>query len=213
RAKLNLGYTKIYSPIDGKTSAYIVYPGNQVRANDQAGLITITEIQPVKITFNLPQANLPKLQDRMRENGLIASVRVRNDLVEASANVGTVREPEAGIPVKVDFIGNEVDARTGTIELRATFANPDFRFVPGELIDVAVRLETLTQAVFVPHEAVNVGQAGPFVFVVGSDNKAEMRPVDVIYEDAFITVLGSGLKTGERVVTDGQLRLSPGTPV
>jgi multidrug efflux system membrane fusion protein len=213
RAKLNLGYTRIYSPIDGKTGAYIVYPGNQVRANDQAGLITITEIQPVKITFNLPQANLPRLQDRMRENGLIANVRVRNESVEASAPAGTAPTSEPGIPVRVDFIGNTVDARTGTIELRATFANPDLRFVPGELIDVAVRLETLTQTVFVPHEAVNVGQSGSFVFVIDGDNKAEMRPVQVVYEDSFIAALGSGLKAGERVVIDGQLRLSPGTPV
>jgi membrane fusion protein, multidrug efflux system len=213
RAKLNLGYTRIYSPIDGKTSAYIVYPGNQVRANDAAGLITITEIQPVKITFNLPQANLPRLQDRMRENALIANVTVRNESVEASAPAGTAPTSEPGIPVKVDFISNIVDARTGTIELRATFANPDLRFVPGELIDVAVRMETLPQTVLVPHEAVNVGQAGSYVFVIGSDNKAEMRPVTVVYEDSFITALGSGLKAGERVVVDGQLRLSPGTPV
>lgn len=214
RAKLNLGYTRIYSPIDGKTSAYIVYPGNQVRANDQAGLITITEIQPVKITFNLPQANLPRLQDRMRENALIASVTVRNEGVEESTTAaGAARAADTGIPVKVDFISNVVDARTGTIELRATFANPDLRFVPGELIDVAVRLETLNQTVFVPHEAVNVGQAGSYVFVIGADNKAEMRPVEVVYEDTLITALGGGLKPGERVVIDGQLRLSPGTPV
>jgi multidrug efflux system membrane fusion protein len=210
RNRLNLGYTKIYSPIDGKTSAYIVYPGNQVRANDAAGLITITEIQPVKITFNLPQANLPKLQDRMRENALIASVTVRNDILDA-AN-GSSEEGD-GIPVKVDFIGNTIDARTGTIELRATFANPDLRFVPGELINVGVRLETLTQAVNVPHEAVNVGQSGSFVFVISADNKAEMRPVTVVYEDPAVAVLGSGLKAGERVVIDGQLRLSPGAPV
>jgi len=213
RAKLNLGYTKIYSPIDGKTSAYIVYPGNQVRANDQAGLITITQIQPVKLTFNLPQANLPRLQDRMRGNGLIASVTVRNDVVEAAAAVGAPPAADTGIPVKVDFIANTIDQRTGTIELRATFANPDLRFVPGELIDVAVTLDTLNQAVFIPHEALNVGQAGPYVFVIGNDNKAEMRPVRVAYEDSSIAVLGSGLKTGERVVVDGQLRLTPGTPV
>jgi multidrug efflux system membrane fusion protein len=211
RNRLNLGYTKIYSPIDGKTSAYIVYPGNQVRANDAAGLITITEIQPVKITFNLPQVNLPRLQDRMRENALIASVTVRNDISEA-ANPGAAEEGD-GIPVKVDFIGNTIDARTGTIELRATFSNPDFRFVPGELIDVAVRLETLPQAVNVPHEAVNVGQTGSFVFVIGADNKAEMRQVNVVYEDPTVAVLGSGVKAGERVVIDGQLRLSPGAPV
>ena len=212
RARLNLGYTKIYSPIDGKTGAYIVYPGNQVRANDQAGLITITEIQPVKIAFNLPQANLPRLQDRMREDALIATVTVRND-VEASLAVGQERQSDSGIPVKVDFIGNTVDARTGTIELRATFSNPDLRFVPGELIDVGVRLETLNKTVFVPREAVNVGQSGPYVFVVSQDNKAEMRPVEVTYEDSFIATLGSGVKEGERVVVDGQLRLTPGTPV
>jgi multidrug efflux system membrane fusion protein len=210
RARLNLGYTKIYSPIDGKTSAYIVYPGNQVRANDAAGLITITEIQPVKITFNLPQVNLPKLQDRMRENALIAAVTVRNDISEAANGAS---EEGDGIPVKVDFIGNTIDARTGTIELRATFSNPDLRFVPGELINVGVRLETLTQAVNVPHEAVNVGQAGSFVFVISADNKAEMRPVTVVYEDPTVAVLGSGIKAGERVVIDGQLRLSPGSPV
>ena len=138
---------------------------------------------------------------------------MRNDGVEASLPAGTAPTSEPGIPVKVDFISNIVDARTGTIELRATFANPDLRFVPGELIDVAVRLETLPQTVFVPHEAVNVGQAGSYVFVIGSDNKAEMRPVQVVYEDSFITALGTGLKAGERVVIDGQLRLSPGTPV
>ena len=209
RARLNLGYTKIHSPIDGKTSAYIVYPGNQVRANDQAGLITITEIQPVKIAFNLPQANLPRLQDRMREEALIATVTVRND-VEASLATGETSAPGNGIPVKVDFIGNTVDARTGTIELRATFANPDFRFVPGELIDVGVRIETLNKTVYVPHEAVNVGQSGPYVFVVSQDNKAEMRPVQVTYEDSFIATIGSGVKEGERVVVDGQLRLTPG---
>ena len=214
RAKLNLGYTKIYSPIDGKTGPYIVYPGNQVRANDAAGLITITEIQPIKITFNLPQANLPRLQSRLRENALIASITVRNEgIAPATTEVSSEPEPEKGIPVKVDFIGNTIDPRTGTIELRATFANPDLRFVPGELVDIAVRLETLTAAVFVPHEAVNVGQSGPFVFVVGEDRKADMRPVDVVYEDSRIAVLGSGVKNGERVVIDGQLRLSPGTPV
>lgn len=213
RSRLNLGYTKIYSPIDGKTSAYIVYPGNQVRANDQAGLITITEIQPIKIAFSLPQANLPRLQDRMREAALTAEVTVRSDVVEAATNVGQSAPREKGVPVKVDFIGNEVDQRTGTIELRATFANPDLRFVPGELVDIGVRLETIENGVFVPHEAVNVGQTGPFVFVIGDDMKAEMRPVQVVYEDQEITVLASGVKEGERVVVDGQLRLTPGTPV
>jgi membrane fusion protein, multidrug efflux system len=207
RAKLNLGYTTIRSPIDGKTGPYIVYPGNQVHANDQAGLIVITQIQPVKIAFNLPQGNLPQLQDRLKEGVLNASVTVRNDLAVATAN------DDREIPVKVDFIGNVVDARTGTVELRATFQNPDLRLVPGELVDVSVHLQTLQDVVTVPREAVNVGQNGNFVFVIDNDMKAEARPVNVLYQDQAIAALGSGIDVGEMVVTDGQLRLSPGTGV
>jgi multidrug efflux system membrane fusion protein len=210
RAQLNLGYTTIRSPIDGKTGPYIVYPGNQIHANDAAGLVTITQIQPVKITFNLPQGNLPQLQARLRENQLIAEVSVRSDVagIQVAGD-----QMEKAIPVKVDFIGNVVDARTGTIELRATFDNPDLRLVPGELVDVSVRLETLPNAITVPREAVNIGQNGNYVFVVGSDMKAQTRPVDVLYQDQNIAALGSGIKVGDMVVTDGQLRLSPGTRV
>lgn len=212
RAQLNLGYTKIYSPITGKTGPLIVYPGNQVHANDTAGLITITQIQPVKITFNLPQGELPQLQARMSENQLVADVSARSDVAEA----GT---PDAGkkdnmdIPVKVDFIGNTVDARTGTIELRATFDNPDQHLVPGELVDVSVRLETLKQVAVVPREAVNVGQGGEYVFVLDKDKKAQMRPVKVLFQDQTIAALGSGVEPKETVITDGQLRVAPGAPV
>lgn len=209
RAQLNLDYTTIRSPINGKTGPNIVYPGNQVHASDATGLITINEIQPVMISFNLPQGDLPQLQDRMREGQLVAGVTVRSD-VAASA---TAPASGAEIPVKVDFVGNVVDDKTGTIELRATFDNPDLRLVPGELVDVSVRLATFSQAVTVPREGVNIGQNGNYVFVVGSGNKAEMRPVNVLYQDQSIAALGSGVKPGERIVTDGQLRLTPGARV
>jgi multidrug efflux system membrane fusion protein len=211
RAKLNLGYTTIRSPIDGKTGPYIVNAGNQVHANDVAGLVTITQIQPVKITFNLPQGDLPQLQDRMNENQLVAEVTARSDVVQAATPLADKRDMD--IPVKVDFIGNTVDARTGTIELRATFDNPDQRLVPGELVDVSVRLETLKQPVVVPRESVNVGQSGDYVFVIDGAKKAQMRPVKVLYQDQSIAALGSGVELGETVVTDGQLRLSPGISV
>src|SRR4029078_7109978 len=126
RAALNLGYTTIRAPVNGKTGAYIVYPGNQVHANDANGLITIADIQPVKITFNLPQGDLPLLQARLNEGSLVAGVVARSDVPSASANAEE-DQPEMQIPVKVDFIGNAVDDRTGTIELRATFDNPDLR--------------------------------------------------------------------------------------
>jgi multidrug efflux system membrane fusion protein len=212
RARLNLGYTTLRSPVNGKTGPYLVFPGNQVHASDAAGLVTIAEIQPVKITFNLPQGDLPQLQDRLREGTLIAAVMARSDVAGApttDAPSGTDKE----IPVKVDFIGNAVDDRTGTIELRATFDNPDLRLVPGELVDVGIRLQTLKQAVAVPREAVNVGQNGNYVFVVDDSMKSQMRPVTVLYQDQFIAALGSGVKAGDRVVTDGQLRLTPGSQV
>jgi len=211
RAKLNLGYTIIRSPINGKTGPFIVYPGNQVHANDVAGLVTITQIQPVKITFNLPQGNLPQLQDRMTENGLVAQVTARSDVQGAATAIVDKRDMD--IPVKIDFIGNTVDARTGTIELRATFDNPDQRLVPGELVDVSVRLGMLKQVTVVPREAVNVGQAGEYVFVLDGAKKAQMRPVKVLYQDQTIAALGSGVEAEETVVTDGQLRLSPGSTV
>jgi membrane fusion protein, multidrug efflux system len=211
RAKLNLGYTTIRSPIDGKTGPYIVNPGNQVHANDAAGLITITQIQPVKISFNLPQGDLPQLQARMNEDELIAGVKTRSDVAVAAEAAGD--RAEMVIPVKIDFIGNTVDARTGTIELRATFDNPDQRLVPGELVDVSVQLAMLRRVSVVPHEAVNVGQSGEYVFVIDGAKKAAMRPVKVLYQDQTIAALGPGVEAGEIVVTDGQLRVTPGVTV
>ena len=115
--------------------------------------------------------------------------------------------------MKVNFIGNAVDARTGTIELRATFDNPDLRLVPGELVDVRATLETLNKAVTVPREAVNVGQDGNYVFVIDKDMKAQMRPVKVLYQEQSVAALGSGVVAGDRVVIDGQLRVTPGAVV
>jgi multidrug efflux system membrane fusion protein len=211
RAKLNLDWTTIRSPINGKTGPFLVFPGNQIRANDPGGLVTITEIQPVRIAFNLPQTELPRLQDRLKENNLIANVSARTELNPgASVQAGS---PDKGITVKVGFIGNIVDARSGTIELRATFNNPDLRFVPGELVDVNVMLETLRGAVTVPREAINIGQDGEYVFVVDSENKARMHPVEVVYQDQTLAALKSGVAQGDRVIVDGQLLVSPGIAV
>lgn len=210
QAKLNLSYTTIRAPMDGKTGPYLVHPGNLVKANDANGLVVINQIRPVKITFSLPQDDLPQLQARMATDSLIASLHTHSDLaVPGPAN------DEADTVVKVDFIGNQVDDSTGTIELRATFPNPDRRLVPGELVDVQVQLNTLRDATVVPRDAVNIGQdGGNYVFVVKPNDTVEMRPVHVEYQDDTIAALQTGvLKSGERVVTDGQLRLTPGVKV
>jgi membrane fusion protein, multidrug efflux system len=207
QAKLQLGYTQVRSPITGKTGPILVHPGNLVKANDVSALVTITQLQPVKISFALPQTDLPALQDRLRDGTLTALIRVRND-TGASVPGGANRD----IPVKVDFIGNTVSDTTGTVELRATFDNPDMRLVPGEQVDVTVRLAVLVGAVQVPREAVNAGQNGSYVYVIDHGH-AVMRNVTVLYQDEHIAALKTGVRPGEQVVTDGQLRLTPGAAV
>jgi multidrug efflux system membrane fusion protein len=206
QARLQLGYTRIVAPITGKTGPILVHAGNLVRANDTDALVTITQLQPVKISFALPQSDLPALQDRLRDGTLAATVRARNE-----SGIAVSGETEE-FSIKVDFIGNIVSSTTGTVELRATHANPDMRLVPGEQVDVTVRLAVLANVVQVPREAVNVGQNGSYVFVV-ENGKAVMRGVHVLYQDEHIAALRGAVRAGETVVTDGQLRLTPGARV
>jgi multidrug efflux system membrane fusion protein len=119
----------------------------------------------------------------------------------------------ARLTAPVDFIGNEVDNKTGTIELRATFDNRDLRLVPGQLIDVAVALNSLKNATVVPREAVNDGPNGRYVYVVTPDSVAVMRPVDVLFDDGTNMAVSGAVKRGDKVVIDGQLRVVPGGAV
>jgi multidrug efflux system membrane fusion protein len=209
RAQLNLSYTTIRAPIDGKTGSYLVHPGNLVRANDANGMVVINQIQPVKITFSLPQNQLPLLQDRMREGTLSAGLSVHSDNIAPGAALS-----ESEITVKVDFIGNTVDDRTGTIELRATHLNQDMRLVPGELVDVSVKLDTIRNATVVPRAAVIIGQdGGTYVWALNQNNEADMRPARMSYQDDQIAAVGNVVRVGDRVVIDGQLRLTPGVKV
>ncbi|HEY4344503.1 MAG TPA: efflux RND transporter periplasmic adaptor subunit [Parvibaculum sp.] len=202
QAQLQLGYTEIRSPVDGKTGPILVDAGNIIKANDTGALVVVTQIQPVKISFALAQQNLPKLQARMTENALVASLK---------AHDGGKDAPDITAPI--DFIANTVNVASGTIELRATYDNPDLRLVPGEFVDVRVRLDDLKSAVTVPREAVNTGQTGLFVYVVKADKTVEIRAVTVLYQDADMSAVAGELKAGETVITDGQLRVAPGGKV
>ncbi|HVU19259.1 MAG TPA: efflux RND transporter periplasmic adaptor subunit [Rhizomicrobium sp.] len=199
-AKLNLAYSQIHSPIDGKTGPILVQPGNLVVANGSAPLVTITQIQPVKVSFSLPQSDLPRIQERQRQGKLTASIDTH----------ATGGKP---MIAAVDFVGNAVSNTTGTIELRATFANTDLSLVPGQLIDVSVALNNLRGAIVVPREAVNVGPDGRYVYVVGKDNNADLRPVQVLFDNGATMAISGNLKAGDKVITDGQLRVVPGKPV
>lgn len=200
QAALQLGYTEIRSPIDGKTGPYLVDAGNIVKAADANPLVVVTQIQPVKISFALAQQHLAKLQSRMAEKALVASFRPHNSSREISA--------------PIDFIGNQVNADAGTIELRATYDNAGLDLVPGEFVNVRVHLDEITNAVVVPREAVNTGQDRLYVYVVTADSKAEARNVDVLHRSDDMAALAPGaVKPGEQVVTDGQMRVAPGMPV
>lgn len=203
QARLQLGYTEIRAPFDGKTGPILVDAGNLIKANDTGALVVLTQVQPVKISFALAQQNLSKLQARMRDNTLTASLKAHG---EAGADA-----PDLTVPI--DFIGNAVNTTSGTIELRASYDNPDLRLVPGEFVDVRVRLDDLKSAVTVPRDAVNTGQAGLYVYVVKPDRTVELRNVTLRYQSASMAAVEGELKAGESVVTDGQLRISPGVEV
>lgn len=198
-AQLNLGYTVIRSPITGKTGPLLVQPGNLVVANNATSpLVTITQIQPIMVSVSLAQSDLPQLGKQMQSHKLFAIVDLHDGAL---------------LKAPIDFIGNQVDARTGTIELRATFPNSDSRLVPGQLVDVGVTMHEYPHAIVVPHEAVNLGPASRYVFVVGRDGLAQMRNVTVLYDDGARTAITGDVRAGDTVITQGQLRVVPGQKV
>ncbi|HEY2068956.1 MAG TPA: efflux RND transporter periplasmic adaptor subunit [Rhizomicrobium sp.] len=197
-ARLNLIYSKILSPIDGKTGAIQVQPGNLITADATTPLVTITQVQPVKVSFFLAQTDLPQIQQRMAQNRMTATIQVHG------AGGKTMTAP-------VDFVGNAVDNRTGTIELRATFPNLDNVLVPGQLADVSASLGQIDDAVVVPHDAVNLGLNNSYVYVDGPGSKALIVPVQVLNDDGTLAAVKGQIKPGDKVVVEGQLRVVKGS--
>jgi multidrug efflux system membrane fusion protein len=207
-AELNLDYTRIRSPIDGKTGAILVQPGNLVAVNGTSPLVTITQIQPIKVSFALPQSDLPQIETRAGAGGLVATVEPRGADAGAENTDGS-----DGDTAPVDFVSNRVDDATGTIELRATLPNADAALVPGQLVDVQVRLDTLPLATVVPRAAVNDGPDGQFAYVVTADRRAEQRNVRVLFDDGADAAIDGDVRPGELVIVEGQLRVVPGAAV
>ncbi|HKS25658.1 MAG TPA: efflux RND transporter periplasmic adaptor subunit [Thermoanaerobaculia bacterium] len=196
-ARLQRSYCEIRSPLAGRTGSLMVHAGNLVKANDTTPLVVINQVQPVNVQFAVPEQNLGLL--RQREGAA----------VEASPQQG-------GAPMAtgtLTFIDNNVDTTTGTIALKATFANKDRALWPGQYVNVAITTDNRANAIVVPLRAVQTGQKGQYVYVVKGGNAVEMRPVSVyktIDQDAIIE---KGVRAGETVVTDGQLRLTPKSKV
>jgi multidrug efflux system membrane fusion protein len=203
-ARLNLQFTEIRSPINGKTGPILLQPGNLVSVNGlTAPLVSITEIQPIKVSFALPQADLPRIQARARTaEGLKAVVALHD------------AGGDQDLTAPVNFISNQVAATSGTIELRASFPNTDMALVPGQLVDVVVELASIPNAIVVPREAVNLGPTGPYVYVVDPDEHvAQMRPIKIAFDDGVNAAVTGDVHDKDQVIVDGQLRVIPGGKV
>jgi len=199
--KLQLNYCTIKSPIDGRTGDLAVYEGNLVKANDTPALVTIKQITPIYVSFSIPEKYLPEIKRLLAETKITAKAALSDQ----------VTSPSIGV---VTFMDNEVDRATGTIRLKATFPNSNKSLWPGQFVNVTVTLSVKQNAIVVPSQAVQTGQdSGFFVYMVKPDMTAELRPVKVGLSTETETVIEEGLKPGEKVVTDGQLRLSPGSPI
>ena len=199
-AQVQLQYATIHAPISGRTGALMVHAGNLVRANDQTPLVVINQVSPIYVSFGIPEGLLPDVRRYMAAKPL--------QVVAAPAN-------EEGPPAAghITFIDNTVDQTTGTIRLKATFANAERRLWPGQFVNVSIRLAQDANALVVPSLAVQAGPTGQYVFVVKSDQTVEMRPVTVARTAGRDTVLKEGVRVGETVVLDGQLRLVPGSRI
>lgn len=199
-AQINLNYCYIHSPIDGRAGARLVDAGNVVQAN-LTSLLSIQRLDPIYANFTITERDLPEVQKEMSRGTLKALVRLPAD------------SENAGRPGRVEFLDNAVQNATGTVNLRATMANTDRHFWPGQFVNVKLVLVTQKDAVLVPNQAAQISQQGPFVFVIKSDDTAELRPVTLGQRQGGDVVISSGLAAGERVVLAGQLLVRPGGKV
>ena len=200
-ARIQLGYTVIRSPMDGRTGSRLVHVGSAVKARDSnSPLVVINQIHPINVAFSVPEQYLADI----RKYRAAGSIRVE-----------ALIPGQEGDPVQGDlaFVNNTVDPSTGTIQLKGTFPNADNRLWPGQFLNVRLTLTTRPDAVVIPSQAIQTGQQGPYVFVVKADQTVEARPIAPggVLENE--TVVELGLTAGEQVVTDGQIRLIPGARV
>lgn len=198
--RLQKSYTSIVAPINGRTGNVTTKLGNLVTAN-QTELAQIYQVEPIYVTFAVPEGRLNEIKRYYDQGGKLPVVAQAQD---GSGN------PERG---ELSFIDNGVDTSTGTIRLKGTFKNTGHTLWPGQFVNVTLQLTTRQNAVTVPNQAVQTGQDGTFVYVVGDDNKVQFRPVKVGPRIDLDMVIDDGLKAGETVVTEGQLRLQPGSSI
>jgi multidrug efflux system membrane fusion protein len=199
-ARLQLTYATITAPIDGRTGARLVDIGNMVHATDTNGLVLLTQLQPIAVTFSLPQNTLPTVREQQGHRAL--RVSAMDPSGEHTLAAG-----------ELTLIDNQIDVTTGTYRCKAVFPNAEEILWPGEFVTVRVILESLPNAVRVPTAAIQEGPRGPYVYVVAKDRTAQLRPVSVGQRLAGEVVIANGLQGGEEVIVEGQFRVEPGAAV
>jgi multidrug efflux system membrane fusion protein len=199
-ARTQLDYTRITSPIDGRTGIRLVDPGNIVHAAATTGIVVVTQIQPISVIFTLPEERLPAV------NAALAAGAV--NVTTLSRDGGTVLDEGT-----LTLVDNEIDQATGTAKFKATFSNAHNSLWPGQYVNARVLLRTDRNALTLPTTAVQLGPNGPFTYVVKPDSTVEVRPLKIGEESAGLTVVETGLKLNERVVTSNQYRLQAGVHV
>jgi multidrug efflux system membrane fusion protein len=199
-ARVQLSYTTITAPIDGRTGIRGVDQGNIVHANDLGGLVIITQVQPIAAIFTLPQDQLPEVS-QAHDHGQLAVTALSRDGA-AAFDQGTL-----------ELIDNQIDPTTGTIKLKASFPNTAHKLWPGQFINVRLQVGIVHNGVAVPTRVVQRGDRGAYVYVIKKDDTVEARLIEIGAEDHGQTLVTKGLATGEWVVLDGQLRLQPGAKV
>ncbi|CAH1650709.1 Efflux RND transporter periplasmic adaptor subunit [Hyphomicrobiales bacterium] len=204
--RLKLSYTRITAPIDGRIGAVQVTPGNLVNAGSNSssgntGLLTITQMKPLRVSFALPEHELPTLQ---------AALAAAKPVPVIARVPNSSRPPAQG---KLNFVDSTVDITSGTITAKAAFANDDLTLWPGQYVDVEIVPEVLTGVTVIPTVAVQTGQKGPYAYVIKPDSTVDLRQLKVALSDGDKTAVTEGVAPGERVVVDGQMRLKQGTRV
>jgi membrane fusion protein, multidrug efflux system len=199
-AKLNLSYADIRSPIDGRLGARLVDVGNLVHASDNTPLVMITEVKPIFISFTLPQESLDDIQENNKKAPLVVLAYSGDDKKELAQG-------------KLTLIDNMIDQATGTIHLKARFDNQDERLWPGEFVNLRLILSSRKGVPTVPQQTVQVGPNGYYAYVIKPDNTVERRAVEVASMQDGLAVITKGLTAGEKVVVDGQYRLTEGARV
>jgi multidrug efflux system membrane fusion protein len=199
-ARAILGYTKITSPIDGRTGIRLIDVGNVVRAANSSGLVVLTQLKPINVMFNLPQQNVSQINAAFAKGPL--TVEALQSDTGALIDKGTLQ-----------VVDNQIDQATGTVKLKAEFPNTNQQLWPGQFVDVRLTVDTLQQVVVVPTGAVQRSSAGTFVYVVNAESKVQQRPVTLTMQDENRSVIARGVEPGERVVTTGFAQLADGKEV